>query len=118
MRAFGRDPLRGGHHGQRPFVPLQQVEHMAAPTSSASTVKNTLANRAPSTHGTLRTLPSPEGMSAFSVGADMSNALIRYECESTKHPAVPPPENGSKISRLRTLKNELVPPVGLEPTLP
>src|SRR5258708_4919963 len=42
MRAFGRDPLRGGHHGQRPFAPQQQVEHMAAPTSSASPVTKTL----------------------------------------------------------------------------
>jgi hypothetical protein len=34
--------LRGGHHGQRPFAPHQQVEHMAAPTSSASPVTKAL----------------------------------------------------------------------------
>jgi hypothetical protein len=55
MRAFGRDPLRGGHHGQRPFAPLQQVEHMAAPTNSASIVKKPLANGVPSAQGTTRT---------------------------------------------------------------
>jgi hypothetical protein len=69
MRAFGRDPLRGGHHGQRPFAPHQQVEHMAAPTSSASPVTNTLANGAPSTHGTKRTFPgrepTPEQLAQF-----------------------------------------------------
>lgn len=51
MRAFGWDLLRGGHHAQRPFAPLEQVEHLAAPTNSASIVKKTLAKGAPSTHG-------------------------------------------------------------------
>jgi hypothetical protein len=42
----------GGHHGELPFVPLQQVEHVAAPTSLVSSVKKAFANGAPSTHGT------------------------------------------------------------------
>jgi len=33
MRAFDRDLIRGGHYGQRPCVPREQAEHMAAPTS-------------------------------------------------------------------------------------
>ena len=32
-------------------VPHQQAEHMAAPTSTASTSNKSLANREPSTHG-------------------------------------------------------------------
>jgi len=44
--------LRGRHYGQRSCVPHQQVEHMAAPTSSAER-QITLANGEPSTHGAL-----------------------------------------------------------------
>jgi len=36
MRAFDRDLIRGGHYGQRPCVPREQAEHMAAPTSNAT----------------------------------------------------------------------------------
>jgi hypothetical protein len=36
-------------------VPHKQAEHMAAPTEGQS-IKNTLANREPSTHGAKRTL--------------------------------------------------------------
>jgi len=46
--------LRGGHYGQRPTVPHQQVEHMAAPTKTHRTNKS-LANGAPSTHGAFAT---------------------------------------------------------------
>ena len=42
--------LRGRHYGQRPCVPHQQVEHMAAPTETQC-INKTLANGAPSTHG-------------------------------------------------------------------
>jgi hypothetical protein len=42
--------LRGGHYGQRPNVPHQQVEHMAAPTEKQN-IKKSLANGEPSTHG-------------------------------------------------------------------
>ena len=42
--------LRGRHYGQRSCVPHQQVEHMAAPTSSAEH-QITLANGEPSTQG-------------------------------------------------------------------
>ena len=35
MRAFGRDPIRGGHYGQRSCGPHQKAEHMAAPTNAA-----------------------------------------------------------------------------------
>ena len=47
------DPIRGGHYGQRPGVPRSKAEHMAAPTNAAS-VKKTLANPEPSTHGPSR----------------------------------------------------------------
>src|SRR5215469_7583223 len=33
IRAFDRDPIRGGHYGQRSCEPRKQAEHMAAPTS-------------------------------------------------------------------------------------
>jgi hypothetical protein len=36
MRAFDRDLIRGGHYGQRPCVPREQAENMAAPTSNAT----------------------------------------------------------------------------------
>jgi hypothetical protein len=51
MRAIDRDLIRAGHYGQRPRVPHEQAEHMAAPTNAAN-VKKVLANSAPSTHGT------------------------------------------------------------------
>jgi hypothetical protein len=51
MRASDRDLIRGGHYGQRPRVPHEQAEHMAAPTKAAN-VKKVLANLEPSTHGT------------------------------------------------------------------
>ena len=54
MRAFDRDPIRGGHYGQRSCEPRKQAEHMAAPTNAAN-VKKALANSEPSTHGTKRT---------------------------------------------------------------
>ena len=46
--------LRGRHYGQRSCVPHQQVEHMAAPTSSAEHQID-LANGEPSTHGASKT---------------------------------------------------------------
>jgi hypothetical protein len=45
MRAFDRDLIRGGHHGQRSCEPHQQAEHMAAPTTLH--VKKVLASREP-----------------------------------------------------------------------
>jgi hypothetical protein len=50
MRAFDRDPIRGGHYGQRSCEPHPKAEHMAAPTNAAN-VKKVLANAEPSTHG-------------------------------------------------------------------
>src|SRR5467141_2080235 len=35
MRGVGRDPIRGGHYGQRSCEPRQKAEHMAAPTNAA-----------------------------------------------------------------------------------
>jgi hypothetical protein len=54
MRAFDRDLIRGGHYGQRSWVPHEQAEHMAATTNAAG-VKKTLANPEPSTHGASET---------------------------------------------------------------
>src|SRR4029434_7841973 len=58
MRAFDRDLIRGGHYGQRSREPRKQAEHMAA--TDQRTVKKTLANREPSTHGTKRTCNDPQ----------------------------------------------------------
>jgi hypothetical protein len=55
MRAYDRDPIRGGHYGQRSGEPHEQAEHMAAPTTAAR-VKNALANPEPSTHGPMLTI--------------------------------------------------------------
>jgi hypothetical protein len=63
MRAIDRDLIRAGHYGQRPRVPHEQAEHMAAPTNAAN-VKKVLANSAPSTHGTKQTSAASH-MSAF-----------------------------------------------------
>src|SRR5262249_57707263 len=49
MRAFDRDPIRGGHYGQRSCEPRLKAEHMAAPTKPCD-VKILLANSEPSTH--------------------------------------------------------------------
>jgi hypothetical protein len=49
MRAFDRDPIRGGHYGQRSCEPHSEAEHMAASTNTAN-VKFFLANSEPSTH--------------------------------------------------------------------
>jgi hypothetical protein len=70
MRAIDRDLIRAGHYGQRPRVPHEQAEHMAAPTNAAN-VKKVLANSAPSTHGTKRTCRVALHMSAFGGKADM-----------------------------------------------
>src|ERR1700734_716902 len=40
MRVFGRDPIRGGHYGQRSCEPHQKAEHMAAPTKPAKREKS------------------------------------------------------------------------------
>src|SRR5580698_2701735 len=40
MRAFGRDPIRGGHYGQRSCEPHLKAEHMAAPTNAAKREKS------------------------------------------------------------------------------
>src|SRR5262249_24172994 len=53
MRAFDRDPIRGGHYGQRSCEPRLKAEHMAAPTKPCD-VKILLANSEPSTHGTMQ----------------------------------------------------------------
>jgi hypothetical protein len=50
--------LRGRHYGQRSFVPHQQVEHMAAPTSFVR-LQFALAKGGPSTQGEL--LPDEQG---------------------------------------------------------
>src|SRR5262249_36090768 len=52
MRAFDRDPIRGGHYGQRSCEPRLKAEHMAAPTKPCD-VKILLANSDPSTHGSM-----------------------------------------------------------------
>ncbi len=58
-RVYDRDPICGEHYGQRPCrVPHQQAGHMAAPTSSAISIKKNLANTEPSTHGTRYALSS------------------------------------------------------------
>jgi hypothetical protein len=46
MRAFDRDLIRGGHYGQRSWVPHSKAEHMAAPTKGCD-VKILLANPEP-----------------------------------------------------------------------
>ena len=46
MRPVDRDLIRGGHYGQRSWVPHEQAEHMAATTNAAG-VKKTLANPEP-----------------------------------------------------------------------
>jgi hypothetical protein len=71
MRAIDRDLIRAGHYGQRPRVPHEQAEHMAAPTNAAN-VKKVLANSAPSTHGTKRTLACALQMSAFWGNSDIA----------------------------------------------
>ena len=71
MRAFDRDPIRGGHYGQRSCEPHLQAEHMAAPTNPAD-VKNVLANREPSTHGTKRTRKDYRALSALGRRADIT----------------------------------------------
>jgi hypothetical protein len=38
MRAFDRDPIRGGHYGQRSCEPRYQAEHMAMRRDSAPTL--------------------------------------------------------------------------------
>jgi hypothetical protein len=43
-----------GHYAQRPRVPHEPAEHMAAPTNAAN-VKKVLASSEPSPHGTKRT---------------------------------------------------------------
>ena len=73
MRAIDRDLIRGGHCGQRPRVPHEQAEHMAAPTKAAN-VKKALANSEPSTHGTKQTCRVALHMSAFGGKADMAIA--------------------------------------------
>jgi hypothetical protein len=55
---------------------------------------------------------------ASCLNADVMDTLIRRVCESASILSVPPAENSRKISRLQSDENELVPPVGLEPTLP
>jgi hypothetical protein len=45
-------------------VPHQKAEHMAAPTSTATSFKKTLANTEPSTHGTKRPFGETPAMSA------------------------------------------------------
>ncbi len=77
------------------FAPHQQAEHMAAPTSSASTVTNTLANRAPSTHGTKQTSIRCGGMSAFEGKADI--------------PKLCPSQHGGRPVNLRTARASVSP---------
>jgi hypothetical protein len=64
MRAFDRDPIRGGHYGQRSCEPHLKAEHMAAPTNAAN-VKKALANSEPSTHGTFETSTDVRYTAAF-----------------------------------------------------
>jgi hypothetical protein len=65
--------FRGGHYGQRPRVPHEQAEHMAAPTNAAN-VKKVLAKSEPSTHGTKRTCQFIRAMSAIGGKADITLA--------------------------------------------
>src|SRR5262245_16708918 len=74
LRAFDRDLIRGRHYGQRPCVPREQAEHMAAPTQPAN-VKKTLANSEPSTHGTKRTSQGVCLFVRFRGKADMDDHL-------------------------------------------
>jgi len=47
MRGFDRDLIRGRHYGQRPCVPREQAEHMAAPTSLRTCRKALLTRSRP-----------------------------------------------------------------------
>ena len=69
-RAFGRDLIRGRHYGQRPCVPHQKAEHMAAPTEGQN-MKKTLANGEPSTHGAKRQFARRKAMSGVGGKADL-----------------------------------------------
>lgn len=87
MRVFGQDPIRRGHHRQQPSSPHQQVEHMATPTSTASPVTNTLANGAPSTHGTKRTSRDVRYLTALGGKADIERAApLRAQFEGSGLP--------------------------------
>src|ERR1700694_5334867 len=48
MRQFDRDLIRGRHYGQRSCEPHSKAEHMAAPTSAATS--EVLDSPEPSTH--------------------------------------------------------------------
>ncbi len=73
-------------------VPHQQAEHMAAPTSTASTSNNSLANREPSTHGYERLSDPAPGMTALPCQADTSartTALAAWACATGGTERVP-----------------------------
>ena len=75
MRGVGRDPIRGGHYGQRSCEPHQKAEHMAAPTNAAN-VKKALANPEPSTHEPHQ---KAEHMAAPTNAANVKKALANPE---------------------------------------
>src|SRR6516164_6589130 len=55
-RAFGWDPISGSHQGQRPQRPHSKAVYMAAPERFAEMSDSSLAPRAPSIHGTKRSI--------------------------------------------------------------
>jgi len=48
--AMIREPFRGLHQGQRPYLPHQQAGHMTAPDQTAHQTSFPLATAGPSTH--------------------------------------------------------------------
>ena len=59
-------------------VPHQQAEHMAAPTSTASTSNKSLANREPSTHGYKRRIGQVPGTAALPLIADLTTGISAF----------------------------------------
>ncbi len=70
-------------------VPHQQAEHMAAPTSSASPSKKSLANREPSTHGYKQTSNRPKLMSALPPEADIASPSRGPDSRACQNPLFP-----------------------------
>ncbi len=71
-RAFGWDPIRGLHQGQRPQRSHSKAEYMAAPDPLAEMSDFPLAPRAPSIHGTQRRFHAVRQLGRFRSEADLN----------------------------------------------
>ncbi len=82
LRAFDRNLIRGEHYGQRPSISAASTGRTHGSTDQLCiTVKKTLANREPSTHGYKRRFRPRRWYDRSTPESRPSSGNVRFRCD-------------------------------------